>query len=202
MGRKSLQESGKRGEPFLAGNGFARIGEGSGSPTSSPVPASTKPGPPARNSPSGRRTAAQGKPFTRENLEATYVTRRRASRMDRECLIAENARDGFHRGVVTGSIGMALAGLTNGRSPSRRNRAERQQIGRTTTITPPPVLCEIAEIRRSRNQKYPAARRADERAAAGPKLTSTDNCSSLIRTLYLSVARFRPRADSPTTWSS
>src|SRR3989338_5313606 len=30
-GAKSLQESGRRGEPFLAGDGFARIGEGSGS---------------------------------------------------------------------------------------------------------------------------------------------------------------------------
>jgi electron-transferring-flavoprotein dehydrogenase len=30
-GAKSLQESGKRGEPFLAGDGYARIGEGSGS---------------------------------------------------------------------------------------------------------------------------------------------------------------------------
>ena len=30
-GAKSLQESGRRGEPFLAGEGYARIGEGSGS---------------------------------------------------------------------------------------------------------------------------------------------------------------------------
>ena len=30
-GAKSLQESGRRGEPFLAGDGYARIGEGSGS---------------------------------------------------------------------------------------------------------------------------------------------------------------------------
>src|ERR1035438_9343037 len=30
-GAKSLQESGKHGEPFLTGDGFARIGEGSGS---------------------------------------------------------------------------------------------------------------------------------------------------------------------------
>jgi electron-transferring-flavoprotein dehydrogenase len=30
-GAKSLQESGKRGEPFLTGDGYARIGEGSGS---------------------------------------------------------------------------------------------------------------------------------------------------------------------------
>src|SRR6202166_1960969 len=30
-GAKSLEESGRRGEPFLTGNGYARIGEGSGS---------------------------------------------------------------------------------------------------------------------------------------------------------------------------
>jgi len=30
-GAKSLEESGRRGEPFLVGNGYARIGEGSGS---------------------------------------------------------------------------------------------------------------------------------------------------------------------------
>src|ERR1035441_2078881 len=30
-GAKSLQESGKRGEPLLVGDGYARIGEGSGS---------------------------------------------------------------------------------------------------------------------------------------------------------------------------
>ena len=29
-GAKSIQESGRRGEPVLAGDGFARIGEGSG----------------------------------------------------------------------------------------------------------------------------------------------------------------------------
>ena len=31
FGAKSLQESGRRGEPYLVGNGYARIGEGSGS---------------------------------------------------------------------------------------------------------------------------------------------------------------------------
>ena len=30
-GAKSLQESGRRGEPYLVGDGYARIGEGSGS---------------------------------------------------------------------------------------------------------------------------------------------------------------------------
>jgi electron-transferring-flavoprotein dehydrogenase len=35
--------------------------------------------------------------------------------MEAEARIAEKSRDGFQRGVVTGMIGMALAGLTNGR---------------------------------------------------------------------------------------
>jgi electron-transferring-flavoprotein dehydrogenase len=56
-----------------------------------------------------------GRPFTRENLEATYVRRRRESWVEREGRVAENARNGFHHGVVTGLVGMALAGLSGGR---------------------------------------------------------------------------------------
>jgi electron-transferring-flavoprotein dehydrogenase len=56
----------------------------------------------------------QRKPFTKENLEATYVRRRRASWVEAEGRVAERARDGFHRGVVTGLIGMALTGATKG----------------------------------------------------------------------------------------
>ncbi|MCU0784541.1 MAG: hypothetical protein MUF81_10975 [Verrucomicrobia bacterium] len=55
------------------------------------------------------------KPFTKENLEATYVQRRRASWVELEARVAEKSRDGFQRGVVTGMIGMALAGLSGGR---------------------------------------------------------------------------------------
>jgi electron-transferring-flavoprotein dehydrogenase len=56
-----------------------------------------------------------GEPFTKATLERAYVTRRRASWVEREGRIAEHARDGFQRGVVSGLIGMALAGLTGGR---------------------------------------------------------------------------------------
>jgi electron-transferring-flavoprotein dehydrogenase len=56
----------------------------------------------------------QRKPFTKENLEATYVARRRASWVEAEARVAEHARDGFHRGIITGLIGMALAGTTKG----------------------------------------------------------------------------------------
>jgi len=67
-GAKTLGESGKRGEPHLTGDGYARIGEGSALRTSSPAPAWTKPGPPARNSPrpsriaQGQKTVHQAKP--------------------------------------------------------------------------------------------------------------------------------------------
>jgi len=36
-----------------------------------------------------------GKPFTRVNLEDTYITRRRASWVEEEARIAEKARAGF-----------------------------------------------------------------------------------------------------------
>src|SRR5207248_7359189 len=55
-----------------------------------------------------------GQAFTRENLAGAYLARRRASWVEQEGRVAEKARDGFHRGVLTGLIGMALAGLTGG----------------------------------------------------------------------------------------
>jgi electron-transferring-flavoprotein dehydrogenase len=56
-----------------------------------------------------------GKPFTQENLAATYETRRRASWVEQGAREAENARNGFQDGLVKGMIGMALAGLTGGK---------------------------------------------------------------------------------------
>ncbi len=115
-GAKSLEESGRRGEPFLVGDGFARIGEGSGSTnalTGSGVDEAWTTG--ALLSRAVVDLARQSQPFTRENLEWAYVARRRASWLERESRIAEKARDGFHRGVVSGLVGMALAGLTGGK---------------------------------------------------------------------------------------
>ena len=43
------------------------------------------------------------------------MARRRASWVEEEGRVAEKARDGFHHGVVTGLIGMALAGFTKGK---------------------------------------------------------------------------------------
>jgi electron-transferring-flavoprotein dehydrogenase len=115
-GAKSLQESGRRGEPFLAGDGYVRIGEGSGSTnvlTGSGVDEAWTTG--AQLAEAVLELHQQGKPFTKENLEQTYVARRRASWVEEEGRAAEKARDGFHHGVLTGLIGMAIAGYTDGR---------------------------------------------------------------------------------------
>jgi electron-transferring-flavoprotein dehydrogenase len=114
-GAKTLGESGRRGEPHLVGNGYARIGEGSGSTnvlTGSGVDEAWATG--VQLGEAVLELLEQHKPFTKENLEATYVKRRRASWVETEGRVAECARDGFHRGVVTGLIGMALAGATRG----------------------------------------------------------------------------------------
>jgi len=114
-GAKSLQESGRRGEPYLAGDGFARIGEGSGSTnvlTGSGVDEAWATG--TQLGEAVLELFKEHKPFTKENLEATYVRRRRASWVEKEARIAEKSRDGFHRGVVSGLVGMALAGATRG----------------------------------------------------------------------------------------
>jgi electron-transferring-flavoprotein dehydrogenase len=115
-GAKSLGESGRRGEPHLVGDGFARIGEGSGSTnvlTNSGVDEAWTTG--TQLAESVLELLKAKKPFTKENLEATYVKRRRESWLDTEARIAEKARDGFQKGVVRGLLGVALAGFTKGR---------------------------------------------------------------------------------------
>jgi electron-transferring-flavoprotein dehydrogenase len=116
-GAKSILESGRRGEPVLAGDGFARIGEASGSTnvlTSSGVDEAFTTG--VQLAEGVIELLESGRPFSRENLEAAYVARRRASWVEAEGRVAERARDGFQKGVVTGLLGMALAGLTRGRA--------------------------------------------------------------------------------------
>ncbi len=115
-GAKTLGESGKRGEPHLVGDGYARIGEGSGSTnvlTGSGVDEAWATG--AQLGEAVLELLKAKKPFTKENLEATYVQRRRASWVESEARVAEKSRDGFQKGVVRGMIGMALTGLTNGK---------------------------------------------------------------------------------------
>jgi electron-transferring-flavoprotein dehydrogenase len=115
-GAKSLQESGRRAEPQLAGDGWARIGEGSGSTnvlTGSGVDEAWTTG--TQLAEGVLELLHAGRPFDRLRLENAYVARRRASWVEKEARIAEHARDGFHRGLISGLIGMALAGFTDGK---------------------------------------------------------------------------------------
>jgi electron-transferring-flavoprotein dehydrogenase len=115
-GAKSLEESGKHGEPFLTGDGFARIGEGSGSTnmlTGSGVDEAWTTG--VQLGEATLELLRADKPFTQENLAAAYEVRRRGSAVERGAREAENARNGFYGGFVRGLAGMAFAGLTGGR---------------------------------------------------------------------------------------
>lgn len=115
-GAKTLGESGRRGEPHLVGDGYARIGEGSGTTnvlTGSGLDEAWVSG--VQLAEGVLELLKAGKPFTRQNLEAACVRRRRASWVEAEARIAGKARDGFQKGVLRGMIGMALAGLTRGR---------------------------------------------------------------------------------------
>lgn len=115
-GAKSLDESGYAGEPQLCGDGYARIGEGSGSTnvlTGSGIDEAWTTG--AQLGEAVLELLREGLPFTRKNLAATYEARRRASWVERGAREAEHARDGFHRGFVRGVMGMALAGLSRGK---------------------------------------------------------------------------------------
>jgi electron-transferring-flavoprotein dehydrogenase len=115
-GAKSLEESGKHGEPYLCGDGYARIGEGSGSTnmlTGSGVDEAWATG--SQLGEAVIELLRANKPFTQANLAATYEARRRASWVERGALEAENARNGFQDGIVKGMIGMALAGLSHGK---------------------------------------------------------------------------------------
>ncbi len=115
-GAKSIQEAGRRGEPHLVGDGYARIGEGSGSTnvlTNSGVDEAWTTG--TQLAEAVIELLKEGKDFSRENLEATYVKRRRESWVEEEGRIAEHARDGFQKGFIRGLIGTALAGMTRGK---------------------------------------------------------------------------------------
>ena len=77
-GAKTLQESGRRGEPHLAGHGYIRIGEGSGSTnvlTGSGVDEAWTTGVLAADG--VLELLRAGQPFTQKNLERAYVARRR-----------------------------------------------------------------------------------------------------------------------------
>lgn len=115
-GAKSLEESGRHGEPFLCGDGFARIGEGSGSTnvlTGSGVDEAWTTG--VQLGEAVVELLREGKAFSHENLLATYEARRRQSWVEKGVREAEDARIGFQKGLGTGLAGMALSGLTGGK---------------------------------------------------------------------------------------
>jgi electron-transferring-flavoprotein dehydrogenase len=150
-GAKTLQESGRRGEPHLAGDGFARIGEGSGTTnvlTGSGVDEAWATG--VQLAESALELMQAKKPFSRDNLQDSYVRRRRRSWVEQEARVAERSRDGFQRGVLTGMIGMALAGLSGGRlawpgnpMPPHRRLPSLEQYYRG--IIPPEEVSRIQE---------------------------------------------------------
>lgn len=114
-GAKTLLEAGRAGEGHLCGDGFARIGEGSGSTnvlTGSGVDEAWATG--VQLGEAVVELWRAGQPFTKENLERTYVAARRRSWVEREARIAARARRGFQRGFLRGLAGMALAWLTRG----------------------------------------------------------------------------------------
>jgi len=114
-GAKTLQESGKRGEPFLVGEGYARIGEGSGSTnvlTGSGVDEAWATG--VQLAEGVVELLKAGRTFSRENLDASYLGRRRSSWVEKEAKEAAKARDGFQKGTLTGLIGMGLTGMSGG----------------------------------------------------------------------------------------
>lgn len=131
-GAKSLDESGQHGEPHLCGDGYARIGEGSGSTnvlTGSGVDEAWTTG--TQLGEAVLELLRAGKPFTKEHLAATYETRRRASWVEREAQQARDARNGFEAGVVRGLVGMALAGMTGGSIGIRRVRSAKGKVSRS-----------------------------------------------------------------------
>ncbi len=114
-GAKSLLESGIRGEPHLCGDGFARIGEGSGSTnvlTNSGVDEAWRTG--VLLAEAVVEIWKEGADFSKANLEKYYVARRRADAQNKELEIARKARDGFQKGFFTGMMGTGMTGMTKG----------------------------------------------------------------------------------------
>lgn len=119
-GAKSLQESGQEGEPFLCGDGYARIGEGSGTTdvlANAGVDEAWESG--VQLAHAVLKLLKEGKDFTRANLEATYVADRRASALDRRLKKATGARNGFNKGFFWGMLGEGLRGMLGFALPFR-----------------------------------------------------------------------------------
>jgi electron-transferring-flavoprotein dehydrogenase len=111
-GAKSLAESGVEGEPFLCGDGFARIGEGSGTTdclANAGVDEAWESG--VMLAKSVLKLLQEGKDFTKANLEATYVADRRASALAKRLCKASGARNGFNKSFFWGMVGEGLRGM-------------------------------------------------------------------------------------------
>ncbi len=110
-GAKSIQESGVEGEPFLCGDGFARIGEGSGTTdtlANAGVDEAWESG--VQLAEAVIDLLKEGKDFSKANLEASYVAKRRASKLNRRLVRATGARNGFNRSFFWGMLGEGLRG--------------------------------------------------------------------------------------------
>lgn len=115
-GAKSILESGRHGEPYLCGDGYARVGEGSGSTnvlTGSGVDEAWLTG--VQLAEAVAEIYKEDLPFTKANLQAKYEQRRRSSWLEEEAKVAERARNGFQSGLFAGFTGMALAGFSGGK---------------------------------------------------------------------------------------
>ena len=148
-GAKSLQESGVRGEPFLCGDGYARVGEGSGTTnvlTNSGVDEAWRSG--VLLAEGVTELLKEGKPFTKENLDKAYVERRRQDKLNDELQKAKKARDGFQDGFFKGMMGTGMTGMTNGAMNVSSNSKPPSQRIRTLKETYAGVMPEekLAEI--------------------------------------------------------
>ena len=146
-GAKSLEESGLHGEPFLSGDGFARIGEGSGSTntlTNSGVDEAWTTG--TQLGEAVIELLRSGKAFSKETLAASYEQMRKTSWVAEGAKQAEYARTGFQGGLVKGMIGMALAGLTAGKLGIRsRIPPAHKQIKQHPYAIDPQRLMQLSE---------------------------------------------------------
>jgi len=155
-GAKSLDESGRRAEPVLTGDGYARIGEGSGSTNmlnGSGVDEAWTTG--TQLAEAVLELLRAGKPFTQQNLAATYEAKRRASWVERGAREAENARNGFHHGILRGMVGMALAGLTHGRLSLNAQIPPPAELIYPTPLDSPEALQLIEAMTRANAESRP-----------------------------------------------
>lgn len=172
-GAKSLAESGRLGQPHLALDGCARIGEGSGSTnvlTGSGVDEAWVTG--TLLAEAAIEILNRNEAFSKENLEKFYVSRRKASWVEKEGKIAERARVGFHRGFLTGMIGMALAGATKGlfTAPGEPLPPHKHVISHEEYYRNKISAAEIAQIRREAQQKGSSLHDALMERAGWPRI--------------------------------